>query len=224
MQFLNQQHPTFRAIKSSIVQETILNEKLDLNFLINWAGFKKSYWLPNNVQPIRLINMSLLQIHVAKNSLYDWVLTAKHWGAGIIFQIKWLKTNSRFSNGDLIDPSEVMIVDLQNTRLGRPGCELTYFFCSSTTPEQRKDHLDELLRLYYDEFFEQLTILGDGCDQTCYTFDQLKDDYAECFSFGFVMGCLHSHVRQRWFPSMRPNLAKLCYFGKKNLGQFWVVI
>jgi hypothetical protein len=43
------------------------------------------------------------------------------------------------------------MVDLQNCRLGGLGLELGYFFCSSTSPEQRKNHLDELLRFYYDQ-------------------------------------------------------------------------
>jgi hypothetical protein len=74
------------------------------------------------------------------------------------------------------------------------GCELTYFFCSSISPELRKDHSEDLLQFYYDEFLEQLVQLGDGADKTCYTFEELKNDFDDCFSFGFVMGCLHSHV------------------------------
>ena len=87
-----------------------------------------------------------------------------------------------------------MILDLQNTRLGRPGCELTYFFCSSISYELRKGHLDHLLKFYYDEFSQQLVELGDDVIKACYTFDELKKDFDDCYSFGFVMGCLHSHV------------------------------
>ena len=108
--------------------------------------------------------------------------------------IEWISL-LRFSADNRADPAEVMILDLQNTRLGRPGCELTYFFCSSISYELRKDHLDELLRFYYDEFSEQLIQLGGDVFNACYTFEELKKDFDDCYSFGFVMGCLHSHVR-----------------------------
>jgi len=66
----------------------------------------------------------------------------------------------RYSNLDSKDPTDLIMVDLQNTRIGRPGIDLSYFFCSSTSPQQRKDHFDELLRFYYDCFFEELRNLG----------------------------------------------------------------
>ncbi len=53
----------------------------------------------------------------------------------------------RFSADDHVDPKEVMILDLQSTRMGRPGIELAYFFCSSTSPKQRKDHFQVLVIL-----------------------------------------------------------------------------
>ena len=97
-----------------------------------------------------------------------------------------------------------MMVDLQNTKLGRPGVEMAYFFCSSTSPEQRKGHLVELLRFYYDEFCEQLTLLGGGCEKECYTFEELMHDFNECYPFGFIMGCMHSQVgRNRLSVSIR---------------------
>jgi hypothetical protein len=89
----------------------------------------------------------------------------------------------------------VIIVDLQNTKLGRPGIELAYFFCSSTSPEQRKDHLSDLLRFYFDEFYEQLTLLGGGCEKTCFTFKEIMEDFNECYPFGFIMGCMHFQVK-----------------------------
>lgn len=101
---------------------------------------------------------------------------------------------TRYSDENRADPTDVVIVDLQNTKLGRLGIELAYFFCSTTSPEQRKDHLEELLQLYYDEFLQQLTQLGGGCEKTCYTLEKLKDDFNECYPFGFIMGCMHSQV------------------------------
>ena len=126
--------------------------------------------------------------------------SARNSGQEGCFEIKKLSTQPinfvdfRYSNDSRADPTDVIIVDLQNTKLGRPGIELAYFFCSSTSPEQRKEHLDELLKLYYDEFFQQLTQLGGGCEKIVYTFEELKEEVNECYAFGFIMGCLHSQV------------------------------
>jgi len=68
--------------------------------------------------------------------------------------------NFRYSSKENREPTDVAIVDLQNTRLGRPGIELAYFFCSSTSPKQRKDHFEELLRFYYDQFCQGINFIN----------------------------------------------------------------
>jgi hypothetical protein len=80
---------------------------------------------------------------------------------------------SRFPTEESMDPSDVVILDLQNTRLGRPGIELAYFMCSSTSWHQRKYHLDELLQHYYNKFFEELANLGNQ-EQPWFSFEDLK--------------------------------------------------
>ena len=83
---------------------------------------------------------------------------------------------------------------MQGTRFGRPGIELAYLFCSSTSPEQRKDHFDDLLRYYYDCYFEELKSLGDDSEPYL-SFADLKEEYEECYAFGFVIGLAHSQAR-----------------------------
>jgi len=61
------------------------------------------------------------------------------------------------------------------------------------SPEQRKGHFDELLRYYYDAFFEELKSLGDD-SEPFFSFDDLKKEYDECYPFGFAMGFAHSQV------------------------------
>jgi hypothetical protein len=101
----------------------------------------------------------------------------------------------RYSGEDRTDPTDVIMVDLQKAKLGRPGIELAYFFCSSTSPKQRKDHLNDLLRFYYDEFYKQLTLLGDGCETNCFTFEEILKDFNECYPYGMIMGCMHAQVK-----------------------------
>ena len=109
---------------------------------------------------------------------------------------KRLKVNAvafRYSTEGSSDPTDVAILDLQNTRLGRAGVELAYFFCSSTSPQQRKSHFEDLLKLYYDCFYTELNNLGDN-SEPFFTFDDLKEEYNDCFSYGFILGCMHAQV------------------------------
>ena len=100
---------------------------------------------------------------------------------------------SRFSNDAAKEPLEVSMVDLQSCRLGRPGIELAYFFCSSTTPQQRKEHFQDLFKFYYDQFFAELKDLGDNSEPQ-FTLEDLRAEFDEGYPWGFVQGCVHAQV------------------------------
>lgn len=85
------------------------------------------------------------------------------------------------------------MVDLQGMRVGRPGLELTYFMCSSTSPQQRRQHFDELIELYFDRFVQELKDLESGFEPP-FNLEELKKEYDDCFEFGFIMGCGHAQV------------------------------
>lgn len=70
--------------------------------------------------------------------------------------------------------------------------DLAYLLGSSTTPEFRRDHLDEILSFYHGTLIEVLG--GLGYPALLYPYDQLKQDYDECFVFGFAMGTMHAMV------------------------------
>ena len=99
----------------------------------------------------------------------------------------------RFGKEDSPDPTDLAIVDLQGTRIGRPGLELAYFFCSSTSPQQRRQHFDELIEFYFDRFVKELKDL-ESPFPVPFTLDELKKEYDDCFEFGFIMGCGHAQV------------------------------
>ena len=109
--------------------------------------------------------------------------------------MKFKSTFIRYPTDGSKDPTDVAMVDLQGTRLGKPGIELAYFFCSSTSPDQRKEHFEELLQLYYNQLSFDLQRLGDN-QIPCFTFEELKQEYDECYAWGFLMGCLQSQVLQ----------------------------
>lgn len=84
------------------------------------------------------------------------------------------------------------MIDLQLVRRARPAVDLVYLLGSSTTPEFREGHMEEVLTFYH----ETLTgLLGKfGYSPELYTYAQLKKDFDECFIFGFVMSTMHSMV------------------------------
>ena len=82
---------------------------------------------------------------------------------------------------------DVVILDLQSTKVRRLGLELATLFCSSTSPQQRKGHFNELLRHYYETFFQELRSLGDD-SEPFFSLDDLKEEYDECYLFGFALG------------------------------------
>ena len=82
---------------------------------------------------------------------------------------------------------------MQSARIDRPGIELAYFFCSSTSPQQRADNFQDLLRHYFVSFFDELRNLGDT-SEPFFTLEELKEEYDECYSFGFINGCAHAQV------------------------------
>ena len=82
---------------------------------------------------------------------------------------------------------------MQSARIDRPGIELAYFFCSSTSPQQRVDNFQDLLRHYFVSFFDELRNLGDT-SEPFFTLEELKEEYDECYSFGFINGCAHAQV------------------------------
>ena len=99
----------------------------------------------------------------------------------------------RHQNGTQADPTHLALIDLQITRLGRPGMDLAYFLCSSTSPNQRKQHFDDLIQFYHDQFTQELKDLQ-GDFKAPFSLEELKQEYNDCYKFGFIMGCGHSQV------------------------------
>ncbi len=99
----------------------------------------------------------------------------------------------RYSSLESETPTEIVLIDLQGTQLGRLGVELAYFMISSTSPKQREEHLDGLLHFYYDALCNELTSLGHE-GKPHFSFDDLLQDFNACYALGFTTGCLHTQV------------------------------
>ena len=99
----------------------------------------------------------------------------------------------RNTKQDQPDPTDLAIVDLQGTRIGRPGMELAYFLLSSTSPEQRKEHFGDLVKYYHDRFIQELNGLESSFEAP-FTLEELRAEVDNCYVFGFIMGCGHAQV------------------------------
>ena len=78
-------------------------------------------------------------------------------------------------------------------RYAKPTVDLVYFFGSSTDPEFREKHLEDLLKFYHDTLMRFLKSYG--YDDSIYTYSDFKTDFIDCFPYGYSMGLLHAMVR-----------------------------
>ena len=94
------------------------------------------------------------------------------WFNNMLFQFKEIKSD----NGKVeLGPEDALLLDLQIMAYVQPGNDLAHFLMTSTTPELRKNHLDEVLHHYHDKLLKIVADLGE--DLSFYTFDILKEDY-----------------------------------------------
>jgi len=68
-----------------------------------------------------------------------------------------------------------------------------YFLCSSTSPELRKEHLDEILDHYHLRLTAYLMMLGFPPD--LYPKESFRKDFKDCFVFGFITGTFFAQVQ-----------------------------
>ncbi len=54
------------------------------------------------------------------------------------------------------------------------------------------NNFEEMLTHYHNCLNEELRLMGQPTD--IYPMSQLKEDYDDCFTFGFVLGFFHSQV------------------------------
>lgn len=85
-------------------------------------------------------------------------------------------------------PVALKLVDFQASRLGTPFADILYFLYSSATPETRENHMQELLRQYYDTLMNDLQLLG--VDMDGYTFDNFLVEYKKRSVGLFFVGAM----------------------------------
>ncbi len=70
--------------------------------------------------------------------------------------------------------------------------DICYLLGSSTSPEQREEHLDEWLKLYWTSLDTNLVRLG--YPGNLYTYEEMMRNFKQNFLFGVVVGALHAMV------------------------------
>jgi hypothetical protein len=86
------------------------------------------------------------------------------------------------------------MLDLQMVRRANPTVDLCYFFGSSTSPEIREKHLEEMLTFYWKRLDMLLVTLG--YPSNLYTYKSLKKDFKRTFLFGVMLGSMHAMVSE----------------------------
>ncbi|CAL4138501.1 unnamed protein product, partial [Meganyctiphanes norvegica] len=106
------------------------------------------------------------------------------WNNNIIFKQKLDKEGEKsVKNSD-----DLVLIDWQLTHWNTSVADLYYFLFSSTTPEIRKDHLEELLQYYHYIFIDATTKLSSPVP--FWTYKQFKQEYNRLASYGFLKGIM----------------------------------
>jgi len=83
------------------------------------------------------------------------------------------------------EPKDNVLLDFQVTRLGSPCLDLGYYLFLSVDPGVRRDHFQDLLQHYFDDFQNVLEkLLGLQCP---ITFEEFVADYKSKFQVGLFM-------------------------------------
>lgn len=86
----------------------------------------------------------------------------------------------------------LVLLDLQLMRRSRPAVDLVYFFGSSTYFQFRAKHMEELLKYYHGCLSNELEAFG--YSKSTHTYQQLNQDFDDCWPFGFVIAIMHMQL------------------------------
>ncbi|CAG0889622.1 unnamed protein product [Cyprideis torosa] len=181
----------------------IFKHIFDINFDIS-IGFLKGSGRPDlakRMEDFREKQKEPLGVHLRS------ILSRPHRMRTLIQGDCWV--NNMMFRHELQDgkevPVEIKLLDLQCVRYGHPCEDLTYFLFTSSYSYQRNPFTEQLLRNYYETFFNSLFELGSSFTRSQYTFDELKADYNSFREMGLILGAFFV-IAQMADPKDVPNL------------------
>lgn len=106
----------------------------------------------------------------------------------MLFKYADVDDNAPKSTASPAIPVSLKLIDFQMSRIGHPLTDILYFLNASAKPEVREQHMEKLLRLYYDTLTADLQQLDIPLDH--YTFQDFLDDYKKRSLMGLFFGGL----------------------------------
>ena len=89
--------------------------------------------------------------------------------------------------------NDLVIIDLQMSRIGSPASDILYLLGSSTSMDSRKANLEQWLSLYHEILLEDLATFGYPKD--VFTYENLLDEINYLWSFALETGIFHAEVK-----------------------------
>ena len=118
----------------------------------------------------------MLPEDVSKCGIPSCILHADCWNNNMLY---------RYDEDKAVD---MRLVDWQITMLGHPGRDISHFFFSSTSPEMRENHREELLSHYFATLSAALDKLGFCLREHGYTEEIFRAEMKRRYFFGLFIG------------------------------------
>ncbi|XP_045586388.1 uncharacterized protein [Procambarus clarkii] len=116
--------------------------------------------------------MDLIELQLARNSKFDVLCHGDCWINNMLFRYN--------ENGD---PVEVMLLDLQLSRVASPATDLNYFLYIGLHGNDRKTNWRDLLSSYYDTF---RGVMEAGGRDMPFTLEELHQEYRNKMEYGMI--------------------------------------
>ena len=143
-----------------------------------WYLFQNAVWLEE-------IDSKLDEIFLAPTlqtlGPLACILHGDYWNNNMLF---------RHDDVEVKKPLAVKMVDFQIARLHHPLTDVLYFLYSSTTPEMREKHMQQLLTNYFTTLTSSLQKLGVDLDQEGYNIDRFFVELKKRSIYGMTVALM----------------------------------
>ena len=93
---------------------------------------------------------------------------------------------------------EIAMLDFQCVRMTSPAVDLVYLIVTGTRPDLRTNFGKDWLKIYYEQFSQDLEAFGHSADDV-YPFEKLVEDYDGIYDYGFTFCLMHIGVCKSFY-------------------------
>ena len=90
---------------------------------------------------------------------------------------------------------DLVIIDMQMSRIGSPASDLLYCLGSSTSLDSRKVYLEEWLKLYHKTLIDDLVKFG--YSENTFSLENLHEEINHLWHFALEAGIFHAEVYKK---------------------------